>query len=252
MLVSHQDNTLCGAHNLGYLTGTKSLNNFVGQDDRADCYKFSLADERLLSISIGKLRSRVDVTLYDYKGKKIDSGAPSCINAEAIETTLEAGKYYLSIQRRKHDTNYRLLTEVSELGTLPTSAKLEDLGQLAVGNTAKSGAVSSSNLMDYYQFTLAQNANFTANVGNLSQPVQVSLYYDRNDNHLPDTDELFATVDSSNTVTASLTRLLPQGAYLVGITSLSNNSHSTEYTLTLTQHPQAGSLPTDPGEDSYQ
>lgn len=252
MLVSHQDNTLCGARNLGNLTGSKSLNNFIGKNDRIDCYKFSLADERLLAISIGKLRSRVDVDLYDYKGKKINNAAPSCINAEAIETTLEAGKYYLSIKRRKRDTHYRLITEVSQLGTLPTSAKLEDLGQLAIGNTAKSGAVSSSNPMDYYQFTLAQNANFTTNVGNLSQPVQVSLYYDRNDNHLPDTDELFTTVDSSNTVNASLTRLLPQGTYLLGVTLLGSNTRSTEYMLTLTQHPQAGSLPIDPGEDSYQ
>lgn len=252
MLTSHQDNTLCGARNLGQLAGTRSLNGFIGKQDQVDCYKFSLADERLLSLSVGRLRASASVKLYDHKGKTIGRAIPSCISAEAIETTLEAGRYYLSIKRRKRDTNYRLTTAVSELGTLPISTKLEDLGQLAAGNTTKGGSVSSSNSMDYYQFTLAQNSDFTANVGTLSQPVRLSLYYDRNNNKLPDSDELFTAVDSSNTSNASFTRFLPGGRYLLGITALSNSSRGTEYTLTLTQHPQLDSLTTDPGEDSNQ
>ena len=97
MLASHQDNALCGARNLGGLSGTRSVNGFIGQHDRSDSYKFSLADERLLSINVGRLRARASVKLYDHKGKIISYAIPSCINSEAIETTLEAGKYYLSI-----------------------------------------------------------------------------------------------------------------------------------------------------------
>lgn len=251
MLASHQDNTLCGARNLGGLSGTRSLKGFIGQQDQTDCYKFTLADERLLSINVGRLRARASVKLYDHAGKTISHAIPSCINSEAIETTLEAGKYYLSIKFRKRETKYRLTTSVSELGTLPISTNLEDLGQLAAGNTAKSGAISSSNLTDYYQFSLIQNSDFTANVGTLSEPVQMSLYRDRNDNKLPDSNELFTIVDSTES-SASFTHFLPSGTYLLGITSIGNNPKGTTYTLTLTQHPQLDSLPIDPGDDSNQ
>lgn len=80
--------------------------------------------------------------------------------------------------------------------------------------------------------------------------MRLSLYYDRNNNELPDSDELFATVDGTNTNNASFTRFLPAGRYLLGVTSLSNSSRGTEYTLTLIQHPQVDSLTVDPGEDS--
>ncbi len=251
MLTSHQDNTLCGARNLGRLSGTKSLNDFIGRQDRVDCYKFSLADERSFSIQVGRLRAAASVKLYNSKGATIRHALPSCINGEAIATTLEAGTYYLSVKRRKQDTYYRLITSVSELGTLPVSTKLEKIGQLAAGNTVKNGAVSSGNLIDYYQFSLAQNSDFTANVGTLTNPVRLSLYRDRNNNQLPDNNELFTTTDSVN-ASASFSHYLPSGNYLLGITSMSGDSRGTQYTLTFTHHLQAGGLPLDPGEDSNQ
>jgi hypothetical protein len=251
MSMSHQDNRLCGARNLGTLARTKSHNDFIGRQDRVDCYQFSLADERLLSIRIGRLRASADVRLYDYKGKMLERAIPSCINAEAIDTTLEAGKYYLKIKRRKQDTQYRLTTAVSQLGTLPISTKLEDLGQLAAGNTAKSGRVSAENLTDYYQLSLAQNSDFTANVGMLSSPARLSLYQDRNNNQLPDSNELFVIADSVD-ASASFTHYLPDGTYFLGITSLTGNVDGTQYALTLTHQPQLGGLTVDPGEDSNQ
>lgn len=251
MSISHQDNRLCGARNLGSLSGIKSHNDFIGRQDRVDCYKFSLADERLLSINVGRLRASADVRLYDSKGRTISRATSSCINADAIDTTLEAGNYYLKVQRRKQDTKYRLTTSVSQLGTLPISTKLEDLGQLAIGNAAKSGRVNAGNPTDYYQLSLAENSDFTANVSALSSTVRLSLYQDRNNNQLPDNNELFVIADSTN-ASASFTHYLPSGVYFLGITSLDGSTDGTQYTLTLTHQPQSGSLAVDPSEDSNQ
>lgn len=250
--ISHQDNFLCGAHNLGQLKSNNRWRGFIGERDRVDFYKFSLADASLVTLNLGRLRGSTNFKLLDDRGQVLLQGKRSCLTGEAIDTPLEAGRYYLRISKVKRDTPYVLTAATSPMTALPETIALEDLGSLAAGNTAKLGAVSAANRVDYYQFNLSQIGDFTANLGLVKSPVRMSLYADQNGNHLPDSDEQIATLDSSDSGNTSFSPLLAPGSYLLGIATIAKPKQTVPYTLTLTSRPTPGTLSADPGEDSNQ
>ncbi|MBD2692391.1 M10 family metallopeptidase C-terminal domain-containing protein [Anabaena catenula FACHB-362] len=130
-IASDPGNTLTTAYNLGNLTGTQSITEFVGSVDTRDYYKFSLTATNSISLQLSgvtdnALYARI---IYDSNNNGlIDSGdelyydnANNNFNAQITET-LGAGNYYVEIGRTSSTVNSNYsLTLVNITNPNPTS-----------------------------------------------------------------------------------------------------------------------------------
>ena len=124
--VDNAGNTMGTARNLGALTGTTTLNDFVGLADPNDYYVFSLAGTTNFSLSVTGLTNDADVALIkDANGDKVlQSNEIVAISqnwgtaSEYITKQLGAGTYYVRVYRYSGDTNYTL--KLTGAGTTPT------------------------------------------------------------------------------------------------------------------------------------
>ncbi|HEY9624941.1 MAG TPA: pre-peptidase C-terminal domain-containing protein [Crinalium sp.] len=143
------DNRLSGARKLGFLNGRKAVQGFVGLSDKIDCYSFKLTGRSSFKLVLNKLQNNVDVFLL--QGRKVISrSAKPGKKPEAINTTLEAGTYYIRVNQRQGNSKYKLTLSGTSLSTLPTptptptppsstSRKLVSL--LAGGDAARLGSL---------------------------------------------------------------------------------------------------------------
>lgn len=244
MSISRKDNTLGGAKNLRELGNTKSIAGFVGKQDKIDFYKFTLARSSNIALSLTRLKANADVTLLNNSGVTIASSNQLKKLPESIATTLEAGTYYIRVNRRQGNTRYKLeITATTEPGSSLESAL--DTGTLA-GDATYQGSIGNANQADYYKLNLSQNSDFYASLNGLTVSTDLNLIVDANNNGFVDGDERIATGYSFYSDNTAVSRTLPPGVYFVEVRTLSSNSSS--YSLTLSATAKPGNIPTDPGD----
>ncbi|MBD1866887.1 hypothetical protein H6F95_06145 [Cyanobacteria bacterium FACHB-471] len=113
-LVDLAGNTLGSARDLGFLVGSQTFNDFVGDVDPTDLYRFELSQASTLNASSS---NDVAVTLLDHQGNSI---------ANASSNELEAGIYYVRVDNVSSNTNYNLSLEATP-STTPTPLQIRQI-----------------------------------------------------------------------------------------------------------------------------
>ena len=231
-------NTLPAASDLGILSGTRSIKEYVGILDTNDLYRFTLNDLSNLQVSVTASSSpaRVQLVRDNNNNGLIDSGeifasgeglglvAPARVNQD-----LPAGTYFINVEPRFNaSTSYEINLGVTSFGgnglpdpgdTLPTA---RDLGVLSSTTSLKEyvGVLDSE---DFYRFTLSNAANLQARLAASSSIQALGLFQDTNNNGLIDNNE--------NISNGNFTRDLQAGTYFIRVRSF--GSFSTNYQVDL-------------------
>lgn len=269
MSISNKDNTLRGARNLGGLGGSRRINGRVGLRDKIDLAKFTLSDTSEFELTLGRIigRAGARVTLRNNGGSILQSFR-SGASAKTFKSNLEAGTYYVGVQRLRGEVNYRLKASATIVppviptppgqtppppGQPPTDNEpgetlgtARDIGILS-GTFTNQEFVGTTDAADIYKFTLTDIANLQARVSGTSARTQLELIVDSNSNGLIDNGEILASdTGSFSSFLSNATQDLPPGAYFVRVAP-SSTTTSTQYQIDLVASPFGGNISPEPG-----
>jgi Subtilase family/Bacterial pre-peptidase C-terminal domain len=123
-------NTTAAARDLGFLTTTQSINEFVGITDTLDYYRFTLTTASSVSLILDNLQADVDIELLQQT--KTDNLSPELIagsynsdrQAERLDVGLKPGTYFVRVLPYRQSSKYTL--NLSAVGlNLPPNYDLE-------------------------------------------------------------------------------------------------------------------------------
>ena len=262
------NNTLATAMLLDLIGSPQSISGDVGTSDRNDFYKFVLAKNSRINLTLSGLSEPAQIAIVaDVDGDEVvDSGEnieldtisdfSDSIADRSLIRDLSAGTYWIKVYtyRDYQNTAYTLDASAAALPTAATDPggnyeTAFDIGQLIDNPQTFSDAVGSSDRRDYYQFTLDENAEVSFNLSGLNEPANIALLADFDGDGIVDSNEdvEFDTVSvfSDSLEDRSLVRSLAKGTYWTSVYTY-RNYHNTAYTL----NASATALPTaatDPG-----
>lgn len=225
------------AYSLGILSGNLTVNQAVSTTNLNDYYRFTLGSTSNVSLSLGDLSGRTKLELlFDRNGNgqiDYDDGLYSDYgysNEDAsISSPLGAGTYFARVFYDTSDTNYNLkLTTTPSPSTTPTDPgdtveTALDIGSLN-GNRTFNEFVGSTDLSDYYRFSVDSTRNFNLSLSGLGGDVDVRLLNDRR--------EILQNSANSGNTAESISRNLEAGTYFVRIYPYTRFVN-TNYTLSL-------------------
>ena len=204
------DNSLGNARKFGLLSGKNRVRNAVGKTDKLDFYQFNISGQQTLSLKLNSSRfSDVNFSLLNSSGTTISKGARANGRIKPINTTLQAGIYYIRVRSTSNKpVRYSLVSNASSpiAGTPPSSGTPPGSGTppssgvppAAVPSTVDVGILTgtqtfpkqvvgaSDNPSDLYRFTLSQIGSFNATVSNVVGNASMKLYFDSNANGVAD------------------------------------------------------------------
>jgi trimeric autotransporter adhesin len=221
-------NTLAAARNLGVLTGSRAIQEFVGSTDTNDYYRFTLSSSSYFTLNLNGLGADADVQLLNASGTPLITSSDNGVDAEAISATLAAGIYYVRVYPYTGSTTYNLslsaiAAPIDNAGN--TLATARNVGVLT-GTRTFQDFVGATDTNDYYRFTLNQGSNFRLGLNGLTADADVQLL-----------NSLGAVVQTSNldvTTPESIERYLDAGTYYVRVYPY---GIATNYNLSLTATP---------------
>lgn len=199
---------LSTATDLGTVTGSQTLNGFVGNDDPTDVYRFTLDTTSNVNITLSGLSADADLLLIQdvdgdgVLGEEVHSQEAEIIElselegteSESIDRLLQAGTYFIQVEQYEGDTNYDLSLNITPFtppadtapNTIPTA---RDLGLISGTLPAISEYVGSADTIDYYRFTLDTQSDLELELSSLTGDADVRLIRDTNNNGLVDDDD---------------------------------------------------------------
>ncbi|NER02894.1 MAG: hypothetical protein F6K17_09800, partial [Okeania sp. SIO3C4] len=86
-------NTLSTARNIGSLSGSRDFEEFVGETDRNDYYRFTLDNRSEIDLELDDLSANANLQLLRNNGSVIRTSRRGGSNEESISQTLDAGTY---------------------------------------------------------------------------------------------------------------------------------------------------------------
>ncbi len=102
------------ARNLGTLSGSVTLNDFVGQSDGADFYRFHINSPSTFRLRMDGMSADADVQLLDASGRYDAGSFNGGMNPEAVDRVIESGDYFVLVYPYGNaNTNYRLSLETT-------------------------------------------------------------------------------------------------------------------------------------------
>ncbi len=243
------DDSLNTAANLGILNGSRNFSNqFVGDADRNDYYRFTVAQTSNFNASLTGLTDRAYVQLiYDANGNNqpdsgegIDNVSGNVSRYSSMNTALGAGTYFLRVYTdfTGDNTNYNLgisttpapvTTSTDPGNTLSTAL---DIGFLN-GTRVFKDFVGAADRDDYYRFSLSSNRTLKLDLTELSDfGGGVELIRDTNGNGVVDSGERLERDSGFNSRNRSINKALGTGSYFIRVYSDATR-YNTNYTLTL-------------------
>ncbi|HAN74699.1 MAG TPA: hypothetical protein DCQ63_10785, partial [Planktothrix sp. UBA8402] len=136
-----------GATDLGVLNTTLSINNFVGDSDVYDFYRFALNTPSEVKIDLTGLSGDADLVLYqDVNADGLISEIEQAysqendLNPEKIVQLLASGNYFLWVRQYQGDANYNLNLSTSPLPPLQPDNTESDPTTVKTVETPYSGA----------------------------------------------------------------------------------------------------------------
>jgi hypothetical protein len=256
------NNTIFTATNLGILSGTRTLTDFVGTNDDFDFYTFDLTQNSDLNLIFDSESALTVSLIADLNNNGVvDSGetvfSSSTFSGNTVSrfVSLPNDTYVIQVERAfSNSANYDLtLIETSRPGTVATDpgntiGDALDLGSIT-GSIQLNDYVGVLDEFDFYQFTLDRNSDVSISVQGIqssSTNFSISLIADLNSNGIVDSGETIVgggVGSGGRTFNAPL----PDGSYLTVISPFFS-SQSFQYEKTLTVTPTPGNVGTDPGD----
>ncbi len=243
-------NTLTTARNLGSVTGTVNVKEYVGQLDGLDAYRFTLNDLSNIQVNVQATSTNTQIQLVrDINGNGLIDNGEVVVSATNFSSSylsrftqdLPVGTYFITVASRSTSasTLYGLNLVATPFGgngqpdpgnTLTTA---RNIGVLSNTYSAKEH-VGTVDPEDFYRFTLNNAANLQARVTGTSGNTIIQLIRDINGNGLIDSNEILesATNFSSSYLSQFTENNLQAGTYFFRVQPRSNVS--TNYTVDLT------------------
>lgn len=224
-------NSLSEARNLGTLTGTQTVQDFVGSVDTNDYYRLTLNNSSNLSLTLNGMSANADVQLLDTNGNVIQSSLKTGTTTDSLSANLNGGNYFVRVYPNgSANTNYTLglsaTSQVQTDGAGNTLSNARLVGTLDGTQTFKD-AISTTDTNDYYRFTLNKNSDFSLTVNGLSGDADVQL--------LNSSGTVVKTSQNGGTTSESIAMNLNAGDYFVRVYPFS--SANTNYNLSLNATP---------------
>ena len=230
------NDSLADAYDLKTITGKLSVKDFkFNYENDADYYKFTLAEDRMITFSI----DRGDVTLYLYDEDGNELKDELC--GDPIISTLSKGTYYIEV--KGYDPGDYTLTITPE-----TPPKGEPNNTLAtaynIGNIEKETLIDNLNFhtwsdVDFYKFSLTSGKKVSISVDSDSEDYFDAgiILLDADGNGIRTyTDECFTT------------GTLAAGTYFIGVRSYETCG---DYNLTITPETLSSTEPNNSLETAY-
>lgn len=158
---------------VGSLDGNKTFTGSVGSSDLTNVYTFNLTAPGKLSSSLTGLNADANLRLLNSSGTVLKSSSAKGISPESINAvSLAAGTYKIQIDRVSGATKYSLsLTSDYARNSLATARSIGALNSTRTFNDF----VSSTDLSDYYKFSLSTSSNISASLSGLSTDANLRL-----------------------------------------------------------------------------
>ncbi|ELR97422.1 PPC domain-containing protein [Gloeocapsa sp. PCC 73106] len=167
-------NSLGAARSIGALSATQRFFDYVGNNDTNDYYSFSLSNYSNFSLALSGMTADGDVQLLNSSGSVIASSAAGSTTAEFINTALGAGTYYVRVYPfGGANTNYELSLGATIINDNSRGAA-RNIGTLS-GTRTFSDFVGSTDINDYYRFSLGSTRNFRLGLSGMTADGDVQL-----------------------------------------------------------------------------
>lgn len=245
-------NTPATAADLGFLAGSVSRNDFVGEVDPDDFYRFQLSAMSDLDLALAGL-DQGDVAVAIGRDENLDGILDpgevlgySDAEGNAAESLhldrLPAGSYLVWVARVSGNSTYQIQV-TSALSTIPadragdTIATAFDLGALAAP-VRVTDFVGNVDPIDYYRFSITSLTGLSIELSGLSADADVEIGRDTNHNGILDPGEVLASARNPGSDADSITLAgLAAGDYVVRVYQYEGD---TPYRLSLTTAPASG------------
>jgi hypothetical protein len=187
-IASNPGNTLGTAYNIGTLSGTQTITEFVGSVDRLDFYKFSLTGTNNISLQLSGVTDNYLYAKLYYDSNNnglIDSGeqlnsdyAGSSRNA-LITRTLGAGNYYIGISQDSSNVNSNYsLTLVNITNPNPNITLAVSTGSVTEDGTgnlvytfSRTGGTANALTVNYEITGTADSTDYTGATSGISKTI---------------------------------------------------------------------------------
>jgi Ca2+-binding RTX toxin-like protein len=226
---------------IGALNGSQTFEDFVGNADASDLYRFNLGGVAEFSLFLTGLTQGVYVNLYldENNNGQVDSGerieGQTSYSGEngSFGRSLGSGTYLVEVKNRSgSDTRYSLNLSATPTGIsdIDANGQAFNIGSLN-GTKIFQDFVGNADKWDLYRFNLGEVKDFSLFLTGLSQGVYVNLYLDENNNGQVDSGEYIEGQTSYSGENGSFGRSLGAGTYLVEVKNRSGSD--TRYNLSL-------------------
>ncbi len=229
-------NSLSAARNSGRLVTTTNFNEFVGDLDPNDFYRFELAKPANVRVSLSDLDADADLRLIqDVNGngtleeneiirESLDAGTTD----ESVTSNLETGAYFVQVAQGSGNTNYNLSINLAGSTSPPPENEpgndLEtafDTG-LLVRPKNFSDFVGDADPIDFYRFRINKDSSINIELSNLNADADLRLIQDTNENGTFENDEIIGESTNVATSPETITSDLAAGTYFIQVRRFEN------------------------------
>ena len=127
-MATDKNNSFDTAQNLGVLGKTKTLSGSLDRTNKADFLRFRVTKRSSFQGVLNQLKSNANLTLFNGARQQIAFSNKTGQKSESIASPLKKGAYFLKVDRRSGQTQYKLKLAGSLLKAPdPTTAKFTGL-----------------------------------------------------------------------------------------------------------------------------
>lgn len=224
-----KDNTFNQARNLGVLNGSKGYSNRVSAADPVDIVRFRVRNRSNFQAALQGLSNDADLTLLNRQRRILAVSSNSDQETEVIETELNAGIYFVQVERQRGSTRYSLRLSNQAGGSSGDAGNTLATALRITPGTVPfviADAVGTSDTDDFYRVTVDAPANLDVTLGGLNNFVGLQV--------LDASGTVVASSNRSNTTLRNLNLNLLPGNYFIQITASQANAAPVNYSLTAT------------------
>lgn len=165
------------------LASTSNFSDWVGSSDTNDFYRFNVTSRGTVGLTLSGLSNDADLRLIQDRnnngaieaGEILASSALGGTQVDRISRMLDAGTYFIAVDRYSGDTFYNLQTQfqpVDGAGDTLAGARGISVGPTTVSFTDQIGGADPS---DYYRFTLNNTSDFRLGMAGMTADADVQL-----------------------------------------------------------------------------
>lgn len=228
--------------------GGATVNDWVGDIDGIDYYRFTLSENSTVDLSLTGMSDNANIELFNNKQERVSSSSVTGNGDEAIAVNLTSGDYFIEVERSSGvvGTPYNLEVSATSRAEDLVGNDLEtakDIGALTTFNQTE--WVGNFDVSDYYKFSVAEDSTVNLNLTGMNSNGQLYLYDSEG-------EQITVSVNESNADEAITTNLNP-GTYYAGVLNSGNRSTATnvDYTFSAsaTGIPDSGGNTLETAED---